>query len=111
MDRFPENYKDPNHKPEMAIALTPFEALSGFRSVAEIKANLTRYGELRVVVGEGEEVDAYPVGAIKRLNICPDFIPALQFYRTEAALHCTACTACYDLLLIALTHSFSISFG
>jgi mannose-6-phosphate isomerase class I len=24
---FPELYKDPNHKPEMAIALTPFEAL------------------------------------------------------------------------------------
>ncbi len=27
---FPDIYKDPNHKPEMAIALTPFEALCGF---------------------------------------------------------------------------------
>ena len=26
----PQNYKDPNHKPEMALALTPFEAFCGF---------------------------------------------------------------------------------
>jgi len=29
-------YKDPNHKPEMAIALTPFEMLCGFRSMDQI---------------------------------------------------------------------------
>lgn len=29
------NYKDDNHKPEMVLALTPFEALSGFRPPAE----------------------------------------------------------------------------
>jgi mannose-6-phosphate isomerase len=29
-------YKDPNHKPEMAIALTPFEMLCGFRKIEEI---------------------------------------------------------------------------
>jgi mannose-6-phosphate isomerase len=29
------NYKDDNHKPEMVFALTPFEALSGFRRPAE----------------------------------------------------------------------------
>jgi mannose-6-phosphate isomerase len=29
-------YKDPNHKPEMAIALTPFEMLCGFRKMEEI---------------------------------------------------------------------------
>jgi mannose-6-phosphate isomerase len=33
----PDIYKDPNHKPELAIALTPFEALCGFRPVTEIK--------------------------------------------------------------------------
>jgi len=33
----PELYKDPNHKPELAIALTPFEALCGFRPINEIK--------------------------------------------------------------------------
>lgn len=34
---FPEMYKDANHKPELAIALTPFEALCGFRPVKQIK--------------------------------------------------------------------------
>lgn len=29
------NYKDPNHKPELICALTPFKALCGFRTVAE----------------------------------------------------------------------------
>lgn len=32
----PKNYRDPNHKPEMTIALTPFEALCGFRPLREI---------------------------------------------------------------------------
>ncbi len=30
------NYRDPNHKPEILIAVTEFEALSGFRSVESI---------------------------------------------------------------------------
>lgn len=33
----PDIYKDPNHKPEIAIALTPFKALCGFRPIQEIK--------------------------------------------------------------------------
>lgn len=32
----PDVYKDGNHKPEMVIALTVFEALLGFRSLAEL---------------------------------------------------------------------------
>lgn len=32
------NYKDDNHKPEAMVALTPFEALCGFRSVAAAQA-------------------------------------------------------------------------
>lgn len=35
--KYPDIYKDPNHKPELAIALTPFEALCGFRPISEIK--------------------------------------------------------------------------
>ncbi|MET1066021.1 MAG: mannose-6-phosphate isomerase, class I [Arthrobacter sp.] len=34
------NYKDNNHKPEMIFALTPFEALCGFRPAAEARAVL-----------------------------------------------------------------------
>ncbi|PPR06753.1 hypothetical protein CVT24_013061 [Panaeolus cyanescens] len=32
----PDVYKDPNHKPEMALAITPFTALCGFRPLREI---------------------------------------------------------------------------
>jgi mannose-6-phosphate isomerase len=34
------NYRDPNHKPELVSALTPFAALEGFRPVDEIARNL-----------------------------------------------------------------------
>jgi mannose-6-phosphate isomerase len=34
------NYRDPNHKPEMAVALTRFEMICGFRPVSEIVANM-----------------------------------------------------------------------
>jgi mannose-6-phosphate isomerase len=38
------NYRDDNHKPEIICALTPFDALCGFRSIPEIIRCLTRYG-------------------------------------------------------------------
>ncbi len=38
------NYRDPNHKPELICALTPFEALCGFRPVAETLALLAELG-------------------------------------------------------------------
>ncbi|KAH9950708.1 mannos-6-phosphate isomerase [Amylocystis lapponica] len=36
----PDVYKDANHKPEMALALTPFTALCGFRPLPQIAAYL-----------------------------------------------------------------------
>ncbi|XP_022098704.1 mannose-6-phosphate isomerase-like isoform X2 [Acanthaster planci] len=48
----PENYPDDNHKPEMAIALTPFEGLNGFRPLIEIDNFLKTVPEFRAVVGE-----------------------------------------------------------
>jgi mannose-6-phosphate isomerase len=47
----PQMYKDPNHKPEMTLALTQFEALCSFKPVAEIAATLTSFPELRQAVG------------------------------------------------------------
>jgi mannose-6-phosphate isomerase len=46
----PFNYKDPNHKPEMLIALTPFECLCGFQMVSEILANAAMHLEFREVL-------------------------------------------------------------
>jgi mannose-6-phosphate isomerase len=38
------NYKDDNHKPELLCAVTPFEALCGFRAPAEAAALLAELG-------------------------------------------------------------------
>ncbi|KAF7720634.1 Mannose-6-phosphate isomerase [Apophysomyces ossiformis] len=48
---FPSIYKDPNHKPEMAIAITPFEALCGFRPLNEIADHIQRYPEFEGLIG------------------------------------------------------------
>lgn len=40
VDAADRNYRDKNHKPEMAIALTPFEGLYGFKPIDEIIANI-----------------------------------------------------------------------
>lgn len=50
--RDPQNYPDDNHKPEMAIAVTPFEGLCGFRPLAEVAHFLEVIGPLRRLVGE-----------------------------------------------------------
>ena len=50
--KYPNIYKDSNHKPEMAIALTPFEAMCGFRPIQEIRGNLSKYPELRKIIGD-----------------------------------------------------------
>ncbi|KAL4915930.1 mannose-6-phosphate isomerase [Aspergillus aurantiobrunneus] len=49
--RDPQNYPDDNHKPEMTIAITPFEGLCGFRPLAEIVHFLKAVAPLRCLVG------------------------------------------------------------
>lgn len=51
----PQVYKDGNHKPEMAISLTDFEALCGFRPLEELVAHLVMYPELGALVGMEEQ--------------------------------------------------------
>lgn len=50
----PKNYPDDNHKPEMTIAITPFDGLCGFRPLAEISHFLTSVPPLRWLIGEDE---------------------------------------------------------
>ncbi|KAH6603730.1 mannose-6-phosphate isomerase [Trichoderma cornu-damae] len=52
--RDPKNYPDDNHKPEMAIAITPFEGLCGFRPLEEIAHFLETVEPLRSLVGVEE---------------------------------------------------------
>ncbi|KAI9643865.1 Mannose-6-phosphate isomerase [Ciborinia camelliae] len=49
-----KNYPDDNHKPEMTIAITPFDGLCGFRPLAEISHFLSTVPSLKKLVGESE---------------------------------------------------------
>lgn len=49
-----KNYPDDNHKPEMTIAVTPFDGLCGFRPLAEIVHFLQTIPSLRQLVGDAE---------------------------------------------------------
>ncbi|XP_057332376.1 mannose-6-phosphate isomerase [Microplitis mediator] len=62
---FPAIYKDPNHKPELAIALTPFQALCGFRPTQEICYHLKSIPELVALCGDQDVVNDF-------LNHCQD---------------------------------------
>ncbi|KAL7409112.1 mannose-6-phosphate isomerase [Mrakia frigida] len=47
----PDVYKDANHKPEMALAITPFEGFCGFRPLSSISTYLTSVPELAALIG------------------------------------------------------------
>ena len=47
-----KNYPDDNHKPEMALAITPFDGLCGFRPLNEISHFLDNVPSLKSLVGE-----------------------------------------------------------
>ena len=49
-----KNYPDDNHKPEMTIAITPFDGLCGFRPLAEISHFFSAVQALKKLVGEKE---------------------------------------------------------
>lgn len=48
----PKNYPDDNHKPEMAVAITDFEAFCGFKPLSMIKEHLEKIPEFSDLVGE-----------------------------------------------------------
>lgn len=47
-----KNYPDPNHKPELAIALTEFQILCDFRPISEIVEYISKIAPLRTIIGE-----------------------------------------------------------
>ena len=49
----PDLYKDDNHKPEMAVAISKFEALCSFQKAYSVLENSRSCPELVAVVGEG----------------------------------------------------------
>lgn len=68
----PEIYRDPNHKPELAVAVGgPFEAMCRFRPPGEILAHLETVPELAAVVREGATNVAS--GMVKGVTLPPMF--------------------------------------
>lgn len=56
------NYKDPNHKPEMLVALSDFYLLHGFKPARQLRDCLSAVPELRFllpVFGEGNYAELY----------------------------------------------------
>ena len=58
----PEQYKDANHKPEMAIALTPFEAMCGFRRLSEIAVHLRKHPEFAACISTESQLAVFTAG-------------------------------------------------
>ena len=65
----PKNYPDDNHKPEMAIAITPFEGLCGFRPLKEIAHFLQTTPPLRELVGDAQATDLEKTAADSNADI------------------------------------------
>ncbi|KAA3663047.1 MAG: mannose-6-phosphate isomerase, class I, partial [Calditrichaeota bacterium] len=47
-----EHYPDDNHKPEIAIAISPFQALAGFKSLTDLSVTFAVYPEIAEFLGE-----------------------------------------------------------
>ncbi|KAI8617348.1 mannose-6-phosphate isomerase [Chytriomyces sp. MP71] len=75
--RFPNVYKDNNHKPEMTVALTDFEALIGFRAIPEIVVNLVKYPEFAAAIGVQARADFASVKATDSETVQKDSLKAL----------------------------------
>ncbi|HDG1687070.1 TPA: mannose-6-phosphate isomerase [Kluyvera cryocrescens] len=52
LDAAERNYKDPNHKPELVFALTPFLAMNAFREFSEITALLAPVADANPAIGQ-----------------------------------------------------------
>jgi mannose-6-phosphate isomerase len=72
--RDPEHYPDDNHKPEIAIALTPFEAMCGFRHADDIRADLARHGLLAGLFADLPDGAGWLRAAYRRLFTAEDAI-------------------------------------
>lgn len=58
----PENYVDDNHKPELAVALTPFEAMCGFRRLEEIAILIKKHPEFAACISDEAKLKCFLAG-------------------------------------------------
>jgi mannose-6-phosphate isomerase len=55
----PQAYGDANHKPEMAIALTPFEAMCGFRRLEEVAFLIKKHPEFAACLSQEAKLSVF----------------------------------------------------
>jgi len=55
----PTNYVDDNHKPELAVALTPFEAMCGFRRLEEISILIKKHPEFAACISDEAKLGVF----------------------------------------------------
>lgn len=86
-------YRDPHDKPEMLIALTPFEALCGFRSVEQSVNDLASYGwKHEAAVLETRGIENYVRWCFEsdttpHMDACPEWLRSLaSAYPDDKAL-------------------------
>lgn len=82
--QFPDVYKDPNHKPELAIALTDFQAMCGFRPYDEIHNLLKDWPQLETLLGK-DKIDQLSSGTEAALK---DLYSTLMHSPPEALETC-----------------------
>ncbi|XP_014218860.1 mannose-6-phosphate isomerase [Copidosoma floridanum] len=79
----PNIYKDDNHKPELAVALSKFETLCGFRPISEIKNYLRSIPELCFVIGHNEISHMFSSSESNFLDILKNCFINLMSQETE----------------------------
>lgn len=107
--RHPEHYPDANHKPEIAIALTPFKALCRFRKRTQIQRDLRRHDGLAALLAN--QLD--DVGEPKWLRRAYRRLFEASSGEIEEALHSVAAAltdaldvTCEDLCFLNLTKHY-----
>ncbi|XP_017848628.1 mannose-6-phosphate isomerase [Drosophila busckii] len=70
----PEIYKDDNHKPELAIALTPFLALVGFQPVEDIIDYIDEFQPLSKLIGKESVDQLHEVRNAEGVKLCYEIL-------------------------------------
>ena len=114
----PKNYPDDNHKPEMTVAITPFDGLCGFRPLDQISHFLQNVPSLRQLVGEsvadkfvstikGHETTSDPTQTSNNKQALKDAFSSLMSHATTNSSNLKSASEA----LIASTKSDGINFA
>lgn len=96
--RAPQHYPDANHKPEIAVALTPFEALACFRHQEEVLADVRRLPPLAGLFAEVPAGSHWLRLAYARVLRAPPAVVTAALAATADSLRRSGCRTEHDRL-------------